>query len=167
MNSLMVIPIGENYFADKNGNIWSAKKKILHKLKTFDRGNGYLAVNLSLGSKFKTYDVHRLIMLAFIGEPQKEKYLVLHNDDDKKNNKFSNLKYGSSKENSKDMVIKNRQARGERHGFSKLTNDKVLKIRARFLKGDNRKKIAEDFGICKRTVINIGKYKYWKHVKNL
>lgn len=46
----------------------------------------------------KTYKVHRLVALAFLGEPQAG-HEVLHIDENPTNNRKENLKWGTRKEN--------------------------------------------------------------------
>lgn len=70
-------------------------------LKLITNRYGYLYVNLFNKNK-KT--VHRLVMLAFIGD---SKLTVNHIDEDKKNNKLNNLEYMSIEDNVK-TYLKNR-----------------------------------------------------------
>ena len=49
--------------------------------------------------KGKTYRVHRLICEAFNGEPPFDDAVVMHLDENSRNNKPSNLKWGTQKEN--------------------------------------------------------------------
>ncbi|AKJ72165.1 hypothetical protein GMA1_68 [Gordonia phage GMA1] len=60
---------------------------------------GYPMANL----KRQKYLVHHLVLLAFVG-PKEKGMGVLHRDDDKTNNRLSNLYYGSHSENMQDCV---------------------------------------------------------------
>lgn len=69
---------------------------------------GYYHVGLSKNSKIKYLFAHRLVLLAFVGPPPTDTHECLHNDDNPKNNNLSNLKWGSSQENSLQCFHKNR-----------------------------------------------------------
>lgn len=100
------IPGYENYYQVSNyGNIKSlprilkngyatylSKEKLLTPKKN---STGYLWVKLCIGNE-KSFSVHRLVMLAFIG---KSDLIVNHKDLDKTNNKLDNLEYCTIKEN--------------------------------------------------------------------
>lgn len=77
----------------------------------------YLRVNLS----GKTRRVHQLVLEAFVG-PCPANHVVMHIDDNPTNNKLTNLKYGTQKENQEDMVNKGRSCKGEDH-HSALVSD--------------------------------------------
>lgn len=55
------------------------------------------------GRKEKFY-VHRLVALAFIGEPPEGKQMIRHLDSDPGNNAVDNLAWGTAAENSLDML---------------------------------------------------------------
>lgn len=67
------------------------------------QAGGYPTVSLCLdGAKFQR-TVHRLVMLAFVGECPTG-LEVLHSDGDPENNRLSNLSYGTHAENNRDIV---------------------------------------------------------------
>ncbi|WP_051233125.1 HNH endonuclease [Pseudonocardia asaccharolytica] len=51
-----------------------------------------------------TAKVHRLVLLAFVGEPPDDKPNALHRDDDPANNCVENLYWGTRSENTDDSV---------------------------------------------------------------
>ncbi len=55
-------------------------------------------------------------------------------------------------------------ARGERNGFSKLSEADVREIRARRAAGEKLREIAELFGVAKQTVHSIVHGRLWAHV---
>lgn len=55
------------------------------------------------GRKTKFY-IHRLVALAFIGEPPEGQPFIRHLDSDPTNNELANLAWGSAAENSLDML---------------------------------------------------------------
>jgi hypothetical protein len=76
----------------------------LRTLKPNERG--YLTVELSdgLSRPAKKVRVHRLVLLAFVGEPPPDKPNGLHEDDDRSNNHVDNLYWGDQSENATDCV---------------------------------------------------------------
>lgn len=87
---------------------------------------GYHRVNLY--NKNNVF-IHVLVCTAFHGPKPSSKHEVCHRDGNKLNNKASNLRWGTRKENIEDSVRLGTLALGSRHGMSKLTEDQVRKIR--------------------------------------
>lgn len=96
----------------------------------------------------KQHRVHRLILEAFIG-PRPPGFYACHIDDNRTNNKLSNLKWGSPKENGQDAKRNNRMPSGTKvkgalsdslienifklsaDGYSAYAISKILKINKR------------------------------------
>lgn len=91
-------------------------------LKTHTRVNGYIFICLHKedGSKF-TVDVHRLVAQAFVENPNNYKY-VLHLDDDQTNNVYTNLKWGTQKENCNTIRHKKLLSKSMSGKFGELNN---------------------------------------------
>lgn len=70
----------------------------------------YLQVNLSKEGRTKTHTVHVRVAAAFHG-PRPPGLVVRHRDNDSRNNRETNLAYGTPLENMADMVHADRQAR--------------------------------------------------------
>jgi hypothetical protein len=70
------------------------KEKLLKKCAG---SNGYYVINLFKNKKSKTFTIHSLVALAFIGE--RTDIDINHIDSNKLNNVFSNLEYVSRREN--------------------------------------------------------------------
>lgn len=71
---------------------------------------------------------------------------------------------GTHKANMEDMVKKNRQAKGENHGVSKLKEEQVLEIRS---SSDKQTVIASRFGITQQTVSDIKIGRRWAWLENI
>lgn len=71
------------------------------KLKNRDGGNGYWKVRLfGIDNRYKNYTIHRLVALAFCeGYNPATTYVVNHMDEDKHNNRASNLEWCTPKYN--------------------------------------------------------------------
>ena len=80
--------------------------------------NGYVNVGLRLNGKRKWFAVHRLVLLAFVGEP-KDGEEACHFDGTRSNNKLSNLRWDFHAGNAKDMVRHGRSYSGDDHWTAK------------------------------------------------
>lgn len=110
------VPNHSNYEVSNEGRVRNkATGKALSSSGSI-KGEGYAGVTLgtgvgtgngrkSNGLKMKSYKVHRLVMLAFVG-PCPEGCNVNHKDGDKRNNSLSNLEYVSYSENTRHAISK-------------------------------------------------------------
>lgn len=138
------IPGQVNYFATRNGEIFSKKKGYFQKMSLFSRGRqGHLGVNLCQNGKYTLHSVHRLIALTFIGGPPTARHVVMHLDDNPINNAIDNLTYGLPAENSAQMTARCRQATGSRVGGAKLTDSLVKAIRENISSGVVQRDLAQ------------------------
>lgn len=96
-------------------------------MKTKPGANGYLRAMLRRNGKSATVLVHRLVLLAFVGEPEPRQQ-ACHNDGNRANNHLTNLRWDSSKNNHADKKRHGTQPFGENHHNAKLTDTQVLAI---------------------------------------
>lgn len=91
---------------------------------------------------------------------------VLHTCDNRKCVNPSHLFLGTKKDNTQDMVKKNRRfspnSVGSSNGHSKLTEQEVLQIRS--LSNTDRKKLAQQFNIHLAQVYKIINRKQWTNI---
>lgn len=101
------------YSITESGEVWSHKRNQWLKPK-LNKQTGYYQVNLGIGITI-TENIHRLVMLAFIGlDPDPSKCDVDHIDGNKLNNNLENLRWVTTSEN-----LQNRKAKGWRKNGSK------------------------------------------------
>ena len=117
---------------------------------------GYKKVTLKCDGVRKDMRVHRLVVMAFIGEPSKE--MVNHKDGDKANNKLSNLEWATRSENElhaygtglKKSTDLHKQKTIESNKKRRTLSDETIRyIRTSKL---SQYKLAEELGISRASV---------------
>jgi hypothetical protein len=151
---------------------------------------GYGSFNLN----GKMVQAHRFALEQALGRPLEPGECACHSCDNPPCCNPLHLWAGTVADNNRDARRKGRTARGERHGarmrevaargerngthtkpesvargdrvgFAKLTEEKVIAIMARWLKGDETQvRLADEFGVHKHTIGNIVRGKTWQHV---
>lgn len=150
---------------DRNGTF---KGRML-ALNRYDKER-YFRVVLVIDKNKKCRTVHSLVAEAFIG-PRLSGMQVNHKDSDRYNNNVSNLEYVSARDNVLHAHKNGVSPRGERIANSKMTAEKVRKLREKYVRGVNQfnkgtsyNALSREFGIEKTTVANIFLHRTWKHI---
>jgi len=162
------LAIKKGYTIDDNGNVYGTKGII----KPYNN-RGYNQFYFYIGDhKGKTIKVHRFQAYKKYGRDIcKPKIVVRHLDGNSQNNHPDNLELGTAKDNHadvpKDFRFKFMSPKGEDHGCSILTWDKVREIRKRLIlhiKGKNSAKaLAIEYNVTPSTILNVANYKTWKY----
>ena len=126
-------------------------------------GNGYVRVDLWRDKKYKSFTVHSLVLMTFVGT-RPEGFQVAHNNGLRYDNRLENLRYATMIENQADRLKHGTSTVGGNNGNSKLDEDKVLKIRALASKGIAQKVLAKKYNVTTATISSIVKRKRWQHV---
>jgi len=154
------------YRVGNDGTVWSCWKRVgqgrgiaplivtgpvWHQLKTRpSQRYGYHQVNLGRRNPRR---VGPLILAAFVG-PCPDGMECCHKNGIASDNRVSNLRWGTSKDNTDDQRRHSTLIGGERHGMAKLTNDQIDEIKA--LAGTMPQwQIGERFGISQPHVSEI------------
>lgn len=147
------------YVVGDDGSVWSSRRgnEWRNRVPTTDR-NRYLRINLSHKGRKRAFFVHTLILSAFIGSRPKN-HETAHNNGIRDDNRLSNLRWATKKENCADQVI-----HGTRQGVSKLTTAQVKEIRVRCANQESGPLLAHEFGVSYSAIYAIATRKYWKHV---
>lgn len=130
-----------------DGQVKSTKFGKERLLKLADSSNGYLNFGYYKDGKRTTLFVHRCVAIVFLGDRSAEGLYVLHKDGNQLNNNVDNLYWGSPQENMKDKIKHGTDAKGEKHGNSKLTEADIYKIREHRSRGMTHRDIANIFGV--------------------
>ena len=141
------------------GNVRSFNNNKSRILKQRKASNGYLYVNLCMGGKYKSFRVHRLVALEFIGYSD---LTVNHKDGNKTNNNIDNLEWMSFKKNYEHAKINGLLASGENNGRHKLLWSDVEQIRQKYLTKKSFRYIAKEYGVSKSVISKIIHNKNWK-----
>lgn len=146
---------------DKNGPVPPHRPELgpcwLWTASTDKKGYGYFA-----GTRAHRFALHLDRPEYF--NPLLSDLLVLHRCDNPSCVRASHLFLGTSKDNSQDMVQKNRVARGSRIGISKLTEEAVKEIRRRFTAGERQHVLVKAFGVSNTVIRMIIRRKTWTHI---
>lgn len=159
-----MIPNYPNYYATKSGDIFSriGEEKVLKGSIT---KYGYKRVCLRFHGKKADHPVHRLILEAFIGRCPKGMQ-ACHNNGDKLDNRLSNLRWDTPKENHLDKWRYNYGQCGHRHPRTKISLRSALKIlEAKYVSGKRHwgcKEIAKKLGVSRSQVQRIANGYEWK-----
>lgn len=81
-----------------------------HIMATHVTNSGYLCVNLCKDNKYTSYDVHRLVAIAFLNVDDVNGLEVNHIDENKKNNRADNLEWVTKSQNNRHGTKRERQA---------------------------------------------------------
>jgi hypothetical protein len=163
----------DGYRVGSDGSVWSARR-CRHlgygrgtesyialpwkRMTPTPNQNGYLKVTVDN----RVVPVHFLVLRMFVG-PCPEGQEARHLDGDRRNNRLSNLAWGTPLENHADKQRHGTTARGERHGQAKLSKEAVSIIRADYdpKAGITQQVLADRFGVCQVTVSNVLRGKNW------
>lgn len=129
-----VIPGYEDYKVSDTGRVYSTLSN--KELSLWPHCGYYIADIIDTNGKKKHARVHRLVMLAFVGEPPKGQNDVNHKDGNKKNNNLDNLEYCSRSYNMKHkhFVLGYKSPRGKREKC--LSDDEIAEIRRMHKSGE-------------------------------
>jgi hypothetical protein len=136
---------------------------------------GYWSVTLSAGPVHKRYNIHRLVLEAFVGH-RPDGMECRHLDGHASNSKLSNICWGTPSENAKDKIRHGTSVmclrpdlyprlQGEDHPKSKLTNADVFAIK-QSLRHETQTVIARRYSVSKMTISFIARGLTWKHLNH-
>lgn len=108
---------------------------------------------------------HRMAWISERG-PIPPGLCVLHRCDNPPCVNVEHLYLGTKADNARDRSARKRHRddRGEKHPGAKLTEKKVLKIRARLASGEGCRNIARDFHVTPQMIRRIDRRLAWRHI---
>src|SRR5690606_22957036 len=123
---------------------------------------GYKQVVLQNGGQI-TRKVHRLVAEAFIPNPDNLP-LINHINGVKTDNRPENLEWCDHRHNVDHACRLGLMGKGEDLPFSKLTSEDIPVIRNLFRRGQTFDEIAPQFGVDRKTIIDVINKRTWKHI---
>jgi len=111
--------------------------------------------------------LHRMILLAFLGPLPENKDVCNHKNGDKQDARLENLEYVTWSENTRHAhdVLGFQPPRGKDHWYTKLTDGDIRKIRKMRTSGMAYRAIGDRFGVTYEVIGHIIRGHTWSHVK--
>ena len=130
------------------------------------RIKGRVIAHLSQNNLHKSFFVHCLVLRTFIG-PCPEGMEGCHNNGNPSDNRLSNLRWDSHKNNQQDMVTHGKASfRGASNPRTQLTPEDIRNIRQAVANGESFTAVAKKFHITYRGVRSIIKRITWAHLSD-
>ena len=130
-------------------------------------GRPYLRVKLANNAgKQVDRKVHLLVLEAFVGPRPTPEHDACHGPTGARDNRLSNLRWGTKQENAEDRIAHGTQLRGEQIHKTVLTTQQVSLVKTKIpnWKRGMCTKFAEEFGVCPSTIAAIRDGKAWGHI---
>jgi hypothetical protein len=160
------IPGFAGYWATEDGRILSRRdgeRELLQR-----SVDGYMHVTLGVrvhGKKARRrYPVHRLVCLAFHGQPEDGANVTRHLNGVSRDNRATNLTWGTHADNAQDAIRHGTLGKGMRAHRRKLSEVQVREICARYTAGESGRALAAEFGVHAYYPSQLVRGKTWKHL---
>lgn len=124
---------------------------------------GYSIVTLNRDRESTAMGVHRVVCLAFHGEPPSEGMHAAHKDGVKDNNTPANVRWATVAENNEDRRRHGVHPMGERLPHAKLTADKAKAIVWRCAAGESDSALAREYGVSSTAIRKVRTGRSWAH----
>lgn len=153
------------YRVGNDGSVWSCRRKgtvgsSWRKLVPVPGKHGHRSVVLC-PERVSMY-VHRLVLEAFVGPCPPGMECCHFPDRNPANNKLSNLRWDTHKNNMADAISHGTNNDGEKSNFSKLSLENVLQIESCAKAGEDLPVLASKFLVSVRTIRRIIQVRTWK-----
>jgi hypothetical protein len=172
MPTLKPIPNCPGYLIGDDGYVWTVRsrngrgpfKDRPRRMACNPNKKGYMCTSVyHVNGKRHQIVIHRVVAAVFLGK-RPENMEVCHNNDDKADNRLTNLRYDTHDANVVDRAKNNRNTSGVRNRHAKLTEADVLSIRVLKKNGESMRKIARKFSMSEPQISNICNRVSWKHI---
>lgn len=127
-----------------------------------DGRHGYFKIHRVLNGEMKQMLIHRYVYENLHGIRLDSNVVLRHKCDNPMCINPNHMITGSHKENVQDRVERNRSAKGEVNGRSKITEEDVRYIRA---SKETKAFLSKKFGVDPKVIYNVQNFLSWKDVK--
>ena len=155
------------YRIGSDGTVWSRRnarwglRDEWRELRNSKDLLGYPTVHLMMPNKrAKTFRVHALVLLAFVG-PRPKGADSCHNNGNPSDCSVENLRWGTRRENVQDAIAHGRMKVGSLSNFAKLNERQVSEIRA---SREQRCVLASRYSVSGDAIYAIRTRLTWKHL---
>lgn len=128
--------------------------------------HGYRTVQMKKDWVKKQQDLHIFVGTYFVPNPDNHPF-VLHKDDNRSNNYYENLEWGTQMENVSQMMTRGRHrtTKGVERTNCKLTEEDIRQIRKLYSSGAHTyRSLGELYSVSFSHIDDIVNFKRWKHV---
>ncbi|MBB5804669.1 transposase-like protein [Saccharothrix ecbatanensis] len=143
-----------------DGRIYSWKRR---KFLSDRASTTYQEVCLMIEGKREQWKVHRLVTAAFYG-PLPEGMQTRHLNGNSRDNRLSNLAYGTPAENIADKERHGTMLRGTDTPMALFNKEQVLEIKEALSNGVHYTEVAKQYGVSESVVYCIARGKTYKNV---
>jgi hypothetical protein len=139
--------------------LWRGRVHVAH-----ERSDGYLVVPLSRNGKVARRYLQRLVAEAFIGPPPTPEHEAAHDNGDRTDNRAANIEWKTAQQNTLDKERHGTMRRGENHGMSVFTVERVRLARRLIRQGEAQRAVAARVGVSRWTLNDMLNGRTWTHV---
>lgn len=142
-----------DYLISENGDVFSKKSGGIKKLTPIKTKKGYFRIGLHTNGKVTIKSIHSIVLTAF-DRPRKAGEETRHLNGIKTDNRLSNIKWGTRKQNDDDRwKVHKIGPRNENHWKCKLSDKQVKEIRDLYATGKYyQKDLAKKYKITQSNI---------------
>ena len=155
-----------DYWVSNKGLVWSSRTQVLCLLRPDKKGGLMVQLLVTHSGQLKYHLVHSLVGDLFLPKRREGRY-VTHKNGDRMDNRVENLAWCSQRELTRELLDSTRKMENPSMCSRvrvNLTPDQVITIRDAVSAGASRRALAQHYGVCYATIVNIIRRDTWGHL---